>query len=64
MDLFHGGKRRWPCRLMFMNFKSLEIPSLLQPVWDAVQKRANRADPRLLSLGMSAVKVGIRGPGF
>lgn len=57
-DLFQGGKGRWPGRLMFMNFKSVEMPSFLQPTWDAVQKRPNRADLRQLSLEISASKVG------
>lgn len=35
-------ERRRPGYLMFINLKSVEMPSFLQPLWDAVWKRANR----------------------
>ena len=34
---------------MFINLKSVEMPSFLQPLWDAVWKRANREELSLLS---------------
>lgn len=37
-DLFHGGKGRWTGKLMFLNFKSVEVPPFLQPLWDSVWK--------------------------
>lgn len=52
MDISHGERRD---ALLHV---SMEMPSLLQPIWDAGQKRANRADSRLLSLGRFICKVG------
>lgn len=66
--LFLGGKERGPGRLMFMNFKSDEMSSFLQSIWDAVQKRPNRANLRQLPLEMSAFQgwslADIWKPGF
>lgn len=44
--------------LLYLLTVSVEMPSFLQPIWDAVQKRANGLDWRLPSLESSACKVG------
>lgn len=44
-----GGKGGWLGRRTFTNFKSIEMLSFLQCIWDAVQKRPKGADLRQLS---------------
>lgn len=55
LGTFSMGERRDV--LLCLLIVSMEMPSSLKPVWDAVQKRANGSDQSLLSLERSVCQV-------